>query len=124
MHKVDDEGLVGIYEAEDPDLLLHFGSRLYRTRVPEGSRILFPRPPVPDVGDLRAAAEHALDHPYGSDPFNSLLRPGMKVTIAMDDRLQLSNFPNLCLSSKIMAVATLIWLPLPTSCHLLWLLLN
>jgi hypothetical protein len=85
MQKIDEEGLVGIYEKSDPDLLLHFGSRLYKTRVPEGSRILFPRPPVEDVGDLRAAVEHALDHPHGTDPFNTLLRPGMKVTIAIDD---------------------------------------
>jgi len=85
VYKIDEEGLVGIYEKDDPDLLLHFGSRFYRTRVPEGSRVLYPRPPIPDVGDLPAAVEYALDHPYGTDPFNTLLRPGMKVTIAMDD---------------------------------------
>lgn len=85
MYKLDPEGLVGIYEDSDPDLLLHFGSRFYRTRVPEGSRILYPRPPVPHLPDFPAAVERALDHPLGSDPFDTLLRPGMKVTIAIDD---------------------------------------
>lgn len=85
MQKIDEEGLVGIYEKGDPELLLHCGPTFYRTRVPEGSRVLYPRPPVPDVGDLRAAVENALDNPHGMDPFNTLLRPGMKVTIAVDD---------------------------------------
>jgi hypothetical protein len=85
MLTLDAEGLVGIYEKSDPDLLLHFGSRLYRTRVPEGSRILYPRPPVPHLPDLRAAVEEALDHPLGTDPLNAQLKPGMKVTIAIDD---------------------------------------
>lgn len=85
MYAVDDEGLVQIYEKGDPNLLLHCGARFLSVSLPEGSRILYPRPPLPHVPDLRAAVEHALDHPLGKDPFNAYLKPGMKVSIAMDD---------------------------------------
>ena len=37
------------------------------------------------LANPRAAIRHALNHPEGCEPLFSLLRPGMKVTIAVDD---------------------------------------
>ena len=50
-----------------------------------GTTVIYPNPPLDPLPDRRAAIEHALDHPLGSDPFDARLQPGMKVTIAFDD---------------------------------------
>jgi lactate racemase len=85
MKAIDPEGLVRIYESGDPPLFLMNGERFLFATVPEGTRVLYPRPPLPGFEDLRAEAERALEHPVGMDPLRSLLVPGMKVTIAFDD---------------------------------------
>ncbi len=85
MNAIDPEGLVQIYEAGDPPLHLMSGERFAFVRVPAGTRVLYPRPPLAGFAHLRAEAEKAIDHPLGMDPLRSYLRPGMKVTIAFDD---------------------------------------
>jgi hypothetical protein len=87
MQKIDPEGLVGLYEANDPPLFLMNGESFVFAKVPVGTRVLYPRPPLPGWrgAALRAQAEQAIDHPLGMDPLRALLRPGMKVTIAFDD---------------------------------------
>lgn len=66
-------------------LVLHCGERFVHARLPEGTRVIYPPPPLPPIRDVRAAIDHALAHPEGSDPLVARLRPGMKVTIAFDD---------------------------------------
>jgi lactate racemase len=85
MKSIDSEGLVRIYEKGDPPLFLMNGERFIFANVPEGTRVLYPRPPLAGVGDLRAAAARAIDNPLGMEPLRALLKPGMKVTIAFDD---------------------------------------
>ena len=87
MKFIDNEGLVGIYEKDDPPLFLMNGESFVFAKVPEGSRILYPRPPLPGwrAEKLRAMAEKAIDNPVGMEPLRALLKPGMKVTIAVDD---------------------------------------
>jgi lactate racemase len=85
MKAIDAEGLVQIYEKSDPPLFLMKGERFIFTRVPEGTRVLYPRPPLPGFADLRAEVERAIEHPEGMDPLRALLKPGMRVTVAFDD---------------------------------------
>ncbi len=71
--------------SDDPPFLFHRGAGYRRHRLPVGTKVIYANPPVAPLPDRRAAIEHALDHPLGSEPLNALLRPGMKVTIAFDD---------------------------------------
>ena len=65
--------------------VFHRGETLISARLPAGTRVVYPPPPLPVLPDLDGAIDAALDHPLGMDPFDALLRPGMKVTIAIDD---------------------------------------
>ncbi len=70
---------------DDPPFLFHRGEGFNRHRLPPGTRVIYPNAPLPALPDRRAAIEHAIDHPLGCEPLAALLRPGMKVTIALDD---------------------------------------
>ncbi|MEI7732969.1 MAG: lactate racemase domain-containing protein [Verrucomicrobiota bacterium] len=85
MQSIDAEGLVRLYEDRDPPLFLMNGERFVFARVPAGTRVLYPRAPLPGYNDLRAEAARAIDQPLGMDPLRAHLKPGMKVTIAFDD---------------------------------------
>lgn len=71
--------------AVDPPFLFHRGEGYTRHRLPVGTTVIYPNAPLAAMPDRRAAIEHALDHPLGTDPLDAQLRPGMKVTIAFDD---------------------------------------
>jgi hypothetical protein len=64
---------------------LFSGEDLIEVSLPAGTRVIYAKPPIPGLADARAAIRHAIDHPENMDPLSSLLRPGMKVTIAIDD---------------------------------------
>jgi hypothetical protein len=68
-----------------PPLLFHNGEGFRLERLPLGSRVVYPPEALPGIKDVDAAIEHALDHPAGSEPLRSLLRSGMRLTIAFDD---------------------------------------
>lgn len=87
MNSIDPEGLVKIVEAGDRPLFLPNGERFVFAKVPVGTRVLYPRPPLPGFpkNKLRAEVERAIDNPIGMDPLRAHLKPGMKVTIAFDD---------------------------------------
>jgi hypothetical protein len=65
--------------------VLHFGEGFLREKLPEGTRVLYPPPPLQAVKDTKAAIRYAIAHPEGSEPLFALLKPGMKVTIGIDD---------------------------------------
>lgn len=65
--------------------VLFSGSQLVEVDLPEGTRVIYPKPPLEELKDPDAAIRYAINHPYGSDPLFAKLRPGMKVTIALDD---------------------------------------
>lgn len=65
--------------------VLFSGDRLVEVDLPEGTRVLYPKPPLAGLKDPDAAIRYAIHHPYGSEPLYALLKPGMKVTIALDD---------------------------------------
>ena len=65
--------------------VLFSGDQLVEVDLPVGSRVIYPKPPLAGLPDVDAAIRYAINHPYGCEPLFSLLKPGMKVTIAVDD---------------------------------------
>ena len=49
MQSIDKENLVRIVEKNDSPLFLPNGERFVYAKVPEGTRVLFPRKPLPGV---------------------------------------------------------------------------
>jgi hypothetical protein len=83
--QVSHEGCVVHLEANSAKRLLWYGEDLLEVKLPAGTRVIYPKPTIPAVPDRDAAIHYALDHPEGMEPLRALLRPGMKVTIAIDD---------------------------------------
>ncbi|MEK7710667.1 MAG: lactate racemase domain-containing protein [Planctomycetota bacterium] len=79
------KGNIHTVTADDPPFLFHRGEGYTRHRLPVGTKVIYPNAPLDALPDRRAAIEHAIDHPLGTDPLDALLRAGMKVTIAFDD---------------------------------------
>ena len=61
------------------------GDKLVFVDLPEGSRVLYPKPPIAELRDVDAAIRYAITHPEDSEPLYAKLRPGMRVVIAIDD---------------------------------------
>jgi hypothetical protein len=61
------------------------GDQLVDIDLPAGTRVIYPKPALRPLPDVDAAIRYALNHPEGSVPLYAKLRPGMKVTIAIDD---------------------------------------
>ncbi|MCI0671465.1 MAG: nickel-dependent lactate racemase [Myxococcaceae bacterium] len=81
----DEESQVVITEKGSPPRVLFSGEDFLLEDLPVGTRVLFPRPPMEGVPNLKAAIRWAINHPEGMEPLHALLRPGMRVTVAMDD---------------------------------------
>ena len=64
---------------------LFSGDQLVDVDLPTGTRVIYPKPPIAPLKDVNAAIRYAINHPYNSEPLYAKLRPGMKVTIAIDD---------------------------------------
>ncbi|MGH9326178.1 MAG: lactate racemase domain-containing protein [Terriglobia bacterium] len=62
-----------------------YGEDLLRVKLPAGTRAVYPKPTIRPLADRDAAIRYALAHPEGTEPLDALLRPGIKVTIAIDD---------------------------------------
>jgi nickel-dependent lactate racemase len=62
-----------------------YGEDLLQVKMPAGTRVVYPKPTIRPLRDRNAAIRYALAHPEGMEPLESLLKPGMKVTIAIDD---------------------------------------
>jgi hypothetical protein len=54
-------------------------------RLPVGTRVIYPPAPRSPLAHPGAAVRYALNHPEGTEPLHAQLRPGMRVTIAIDD---------------------------------------
>lgn len=65
--------------------LIFSGEDILSERLPVGTRVLYPKPPMAALPDPDGAIRYALEHPEHSAPFRDHLRPGMRVTIAIDD---------------------------------------
>lgn len=82
---VSDKGCVVELDGRSAPRLMWYGEDLLRVKMPAGTRAVYPKPTIPPLRDRGAGIRYALAHPEGSDPLDALLRPGMKVTIAIDD---------------------------------------
>lgn len=83
--ELDKSALVTTVEDSNRKYVFHYGEAFLTERLPLGTRVIYPPPPLRPIADVDAAIEHALEHPVGMDPLSGQLRPGMKVTIAFDD---------------------------------------
>ena len=66
-------------------MLFHFGEGVRLEKLPLGSRIVYPPDPLEPIAHPERAIKRALAKPLEDDPLKSLLRRGMKLTIAFDD---------------------------------------
>ena len=78
-------GFVLEVDERTPPLLFHHGEGFRLERLPLGTRVVYPREPLPPIPDVGSAIRHALDHPENSEPLSALLHAGMRLTIAFDD---------------------------------------
>lgn len=53
--------------------------------LPVGTRVIYPNEPIKGLPNREAAIRYALNNPLGCEPLYAQLKPGMKVTIAVDD---------------------------------------
>lgn len=65
--------------------VLFSGTKLVEVDLPVGTRVIYPKPPLKPLPDVKAAIRYAVNHPENSEPLYSKLKPGMAVTIALDD---------------------------------------
>lgn len=78
-------GAVLEVDRNTPPTLFHFGEGVRLEKLPIGSRILYPPDPIEPIAHPERAIRRSLAHPLDDDPLKSLLRPGMRLTIAFDD---------------------------------------
>jgi hypothetical protein len=53
--------------------------------LPVGTRVIYPKPPIKGLPNREAAIRYALNNPHDCPPLYAQLKPGMKITIAVDD---------------------------------------
>ena len=78
-------GFVLEVDERTPPLLVHEGEGFRMQRFPVGARVVYPPDPLPGIKDEPSAIRQALLHPLDMEPLTELLKPGMKLTIAVDD---------------------------------------
>ncbi|MCK6574967.1 nickel-dependent lactate racemase [Myxococcota bacterium] len=79
-----DANIEFIDEKSGPRFIWH-GTRFKEIVLPRGTRVIHPSPPIEPLGNPKAAIRYALQHPEEMDPLFAQLRPGMKLSIAVDD---------------------------------------
>src|SRR3989475_11602871 len=82
---VSHDGCVVHLDGNSAPRLMWYGEGLLAVKFPPGTRVMYPNPTIPGLRDRNAAIRYALAHPEEMEPLAALLRPGMKVTIAIDD---------------------------------------
>src|SRR5713226_5333688 len=78
-------GAVIEVDRNTPPVLFQFGEGVRLEKLPLGSRIVYPPDPLEPIAHPERAIKRALGKPLEDDPLKSLLRRGMKLTIAFDD---------------------------------------
>ena len=65
--------------------LIAYGDEFLYEKLPAGTRVVYPPPPLDALPDPDTAIRYALLHPLNADPLFAQLNPNMRVTIAIDD---------------------------------------
>ncbi len=82
---VSPEGCVVTLDNSSAPRLLWSGEDLLDVKLPAGTRVIYPKPTIPGLKDRKTGIRHALDFPEDMEPLNAKLKPGMKVTLCIDD---------------------------------------
>ncbi len=82
---VSHEGCVVHLEETSAPRLLWYGEDLLDVKLPAGTRVIYPKPTIRGIADRDAGIRYALANPEEMEPLEALLKPGMKVTIGIDD---------------------------------------
>jgi len=79
-------GFVLDVDRSTPPILFHHGDNFRLEKLPAGrSRVIYPAEPLPGLPNPEDSIRQALLNPIDDDPLPTLLKPGMKLTIAFDD---------------------------------------
>ncbi|HYC22736.1 MAG TPA: lactate racemase domain-containing protein [Candidatus Bathyarchaeia archaeon] len=65
--------------------LIAYGEDFLFEKLPAGTRVIYPAPPLDPLADPDQAIRYALLRPENADPLFAQLDPNMRVTIAIDD---------------------------------------
>ena len=65
--------------------LIPYGEEFLFEKLPVGTRVIYPPPPLEALADPDQAIRYALLRPENQDPLFAQLNPNMRVTIAIDD---------------------------------------
>ena len=78
-------GLVLEVDRRTPPVLFHSGEGFRLERLPSGSRVVYPPEPVDPLRHPEDAIAQVLEGPQNADPLRAKLKPGMRLTIGIDD---------------------------------------
>lgn len=77
---------VRILDEDSVPRYMHYGEDFINVKLPAGTRVVYAKPPMKPIENRKAAIRYALNNPEGdAKPLYAQLKPGMKVTIAIDD---------------------------------------
>ena len=79
-----DESIVYI-DSDSAPRIVPYGEDFLLEDLPVGTRVIYPKPPIKGLPNREAAIRYALNNPHDCPPLYAQLRPGMKVTVALDD---------------------------------------
>jgi nickel-dependent lactate racemase len=65
--------------------LIAYGDEFLYEKLPVGTRVIYPPPPLDELPDPDQAIRYALLRPENADPLFAQLNPNMRVTVAIDD---------------------------------------
>src|SRR5690606_17658402 len=80
-----DHFCVVILDRDSASRTVFVGDQLVDIDLPAGTRVIYPKSTLQFFKDVDVAIRYAFSYPEGSELFYVLLRPGMKVIIAIDD---------------------------------------
>ncbi len=78
-------GLVVTLNRRSEPRLIPYGDDFMLEKLPAGTRVVYPPPPLDPLADPDQAIRYALLHPEDADPLFAQLNPNLRVTIAIDD---------------------------------------
>ncbi len=85
-HDLEPFNPVRYLDDDSAPIYLHYGEDFIQHKFPAGTRVIYPNRPMKAIQNPRAAIRYALNNPEGGvAPLYAQLKPGMKVTIAIDD---------------------------------------
>lgn len=79
------EKLVKVMTRSSKPRVIAYGEDFLYAKLPVGTRVVYPPKPLKPLPDPRAAIRYAINHPEDCEPLFAQLKPGMKITIAIDD---------------------------------------